>query len=178
MKSTASSDRDGINSHSARPHAPQEFYTSGAGTLSSSHGPSPSTFKKGGVNALALSSTSSALASLDAKDVAQYLTLADFNVLKNITPYEYLKGTWRSNTANNSNNNRVLNDSKKDGYTKILTRRANMVSGKKKKNFFSVRLISLLWLYNMERFLWMCLKLTTILLLFRIIFFSYIYGKS
>ena len=132
-KSTGSLDPEGINSHSGRPHTPQELYTSGAGTLSSSHGPSPSTFKKGGAKSLALSSTSSALASLDAKDVAQYLTLADFNVLKNITPYEYLKGTWRSNTANNSNNSRLLNDSKKDGYTKILTRRANMVSEKKKE---------------------------------------------
>ncbi|KAG2219581.1 hypothetical protein INT45_002539 [Circinella minor] len=139
MKSTESLERGSINNHSPRPYAAREFYTPGASTTSSSHAySSSSTFKKGSINALALSSTSSALTSLDANDVAQYLTLADFNILKNITPYEYLKGTWRSNKAksNHYNSNRgkddngngALIDSKKGGYTKILTRRANMLS--------------------------------------------------
>ena len=138
MKSTESLGRGSINNHSSRPYAAREFYTPGASTISSSHSYSTSTFKKGSINALALSYTSSALTSLDANDVAQYLTLADFNIFKNITPYEYLKGTWRSNTAKSNhynsnrgkedNSNSALIDLKKGGFTKILTRRANMVS--------------------------------------------------
>ncbi|KAI9498632.1 ras guanine nucleotide exchange factor domain-containing protein [Zychaea mexicana] len=127
----------------ARPHA-REFYPPGTPATTAAAPPtkipssppalstatvSPSfTFKKSGVNALALSSTSSALASLDAQDVAQYLTLADFNVFKNISPYEYLRGTWRNSSVNNSQQQHELSNPKKSGYARILTRRANMLS--------------------------------------------------
>ena len=68
-----------------------------------------------------ISSSSSPLFSLEARDVARYLTLADFYTLKCITSYDYICGGWRRN----NNGSGVERD---DGYIGMMTKRANLVS--------------------------------------------------
>ncbi|KAI9310641.1 ras guanine nucleotide exchange factor domain-containing protein [Dichotomocladium elegans] len=67
-----------------------------------------------GSSTVMLSSTISVLSCLDAIEVAQYLTLADFTLFKNVTAHEYLFGSWRRGEA-------VGNE-----FAKILTMRVNM----------------------------------------------------
>ncbi|KAI7849357.1 ras guanine nucleotide exchange factor domain-containing protein [Circinella umbellata] len=67
-----------------------------------------------------ISSLSSPLFSLEARDVARYLTLADFYTLKCITSYDYLCGGWRRN-----NNGSTTRD---DGYIGMMIKRANLLT--------------------------------------------------
>lgn len=78
-----------------------------------------STTLGGGI--VALSSTLSVLSCLEAKQVAQYLTLADFHIFKSINAYEYMRGHWRTMKRGEPL-------SATDSYTRILTIRANMAS--------------------------------------------------
>ena len=75
----------------------------------------------GGHGIVALSSTLSVLSSLEAKQVAQYLTLADFHIFKSINAYEYMRGHWRTMKRGEPL-------SATDSYTRVLTIRANMAS--------------------------------------------------
>ncbi|KAI8339891.1 ras guanine nucleotide exchange factor domain-containing protein [Chlamydoabsidia padenii] len=76
------------------------------------------------IDPLTESSPASPLLSLDTKAVAQYLTLADFYLLKCITANEFLHGTWRKNKIKARNQ-----PHKEDGYIHLMTKRANMLGG-------------------------------------------------
>ncbi|KAI7865864.1 ras guanine nucleotide exchange factor domain-containing protein [Spinellus fusiger] len=54
----------------------------------------------------------------EAKEIAQYLTLADFYLLKCTTPYDYLRGQWRHQHQ----------EEKSCDYISLMTQRANMVT--------------------------------------------------
>lgn len=82
---------------------------------------SSTTLGGGGGGIVALSSTLSVLSCLEAKQVAQYLTLADFHIFKSINAYEYMRGHWRTMRRGEPL-------SATDSYTRILTIRANMAS--------------------------------------------------
>ncbi|KAI9494881.1 ras guanine nucleotide exchange factor domain-containing protein [Zychaea mexicana] len=80
--------------------------------------PTSTTSFSSALAALPIYSSSSQLLSLEARDVARYLTLADFYTLKCITSYDYLCGQWRRNAASGGD----------DGYIGMMTRRANMLT--------------------------------------------------
>ncbi|KAI9306285.1 ras guanine nucleotide exchange factor domain-containing protein [Cunninghamella echinulata] len=57
----------------------------------------------------------------DSKKIAQYLTLADFYLLKCITSYDYLHGTWKRKKVN-----QLVNNPDYD-YIGMMTKRTNML---------------------------------------------------
>lgn len=69
---------------------------------------------------------SSPVLSLDAKEMAQYLTLADFYLLKCITANDFLHGSWRSNKIQQSPRSNLCCRDDND-YIHLMTKRANMV---------------------------------------------------
>ncbi|KAI7872506.1 ras guanine nucleotide exchange factor domain-containing protein [Spinellus fusiger] len=60
--------------------------------------------------------------SLKAKDIAKYLTIADFYIFRCITAYEYMHGPWRDSPPEQEG---VINTS--DSIS-LITQRANMIS--------------------------------------------------
>ncbi|KAG0177629.1 hypothetical protein DFQ29_004618 [Apophysomyces sp. BC1021] len=65
------------------------------------------------------SSSAATLTLFESKDIARYLTLADFYIFKCITAYEYM---------NNGRSNRGKEGAKSTDYIDMLTKRANMLS--------------------------------------------------
>ncbi|RUP51760.1 hypothetical protein BC936DRAFT_146235 [Jimgerdemannia flammicorona] len=66
----------------------------------------------------------SPLLELDARDVAKYLTLADFHLFKSITAYEYVHGQWRIEKEKRVSTEGPLIDNR----VEELTKRSNMLS--------------------------------------------------
>lgn len=55
----------------------------------------------------------------EAKEIARYLTLADFYIFKCITSYDYLQGRWRQEASPSP---------QEHDYIAMMTQRANQVS--------------------------------------------------
>lgn len=70
---------------------------------------------------------STSLAMFENREIAQYLTLADFYYFKCISAFEYLNGSWR--TGAQCNDNLECNAYPSHSYVYKMTKRANMVSG-------------------------------------------------
>lgn len=81
---------------------------------------SPSTFSIASVL-----TTSSPLLTFDSKDVAKYLTLADFYIFKCITAYDYLHGPWRQSTPSEQEQ---AKERRGIDYIAMMIQRANTVS--------------------------------------------------
>jgi hypothetical protein len=69
---------------------------------------------------------STSLAMFENREIAQYLTLADFYYFKCISAFEYLNGSWR--TGAQCNDNLECNAYPSHSYVHKMTKRANMVS--------------------------------------------------
>lgn len=86
---------------------------------------SPTSLSTGSASSIASHlAPSSPLLTFDSKDIAHYLTLADFYIFKCITAYDYLHGPWRQSPAEQGH-------TKENGsvdYIAIMTQRANTVS--------------------------------------------------
>jgi hypothetical protein len=63
----------------------------------------------------------------ESREIAQYLTLADFYYFKCISAFEYLNGPWRAGTQ--AGNKPECNSYPSHSYVLRMTKRANMVSG-------------------------------------------------
>jgi hypothetical protein len=63
----------------------------------------------------------------ESKEIAQYLTLADFYYFKCISAFEYLNGSWRAGAQ--AGNNMECISYPLHSYVLRMTKRANMVSG-------------------------------------------------
>ncbi|ORZ08677.1 ras guanine nucleotide exchange factor domain-containing protein [Absidia repens] len=77
-------------------------------------------------------SPTSPLLSLNVKDMAQYLTLADFYLLKCITAYEYIHGNWRRQhkprpNAPSHKYDPLSQHQNELDYIDLMTKRANML---------------------------------------------------
>ncbi|KAJ2959692.1 hypothetical protein NQZ79_g4867 [Umbelopsis isabellina] len=70
--------------------------------------------------------SSSSLISFESKELAQYLTLADFYYFKCISSFEYLNGSWR--TGAQMNDSTECTSYPAHSYVHKMTKRANMAS--------------------------------------------------
>ncbi|KAI8576795.1 hypothetical protein K450DRAFT_254985 [Umbelopsis ramanniana AG] len=70
--------------------------------------------------------SSTSLSMFESKEIAQYLTLADFYYFKCISAFEFLNGTWRAGAQ--AGNTMECNSSPSHSYVLRMTKRANMLS--------------------------------------------------
>lgn len=92
---------------------------------SASSPPSSPTVSSVGPCSTALSSTS-ILLTIDVRDIARYLTLADFYIFKCITTYDYLSGHYNRHLCSTKKPDANANHDEYN-YIQLMTKRANMV---------------------------------------------------